>query len=288
MYIETIAIVIGVSYYLQDDITSLPAAEIDAVNFARSLKNWGIPEENILLLLNQEANIKVVDNFFAKLSKKKENYKLLFYFCGHGHRSSLSEIPKSYLIFYDSHLKPDACLNSFNLDFFIERIAKMSVVESYIFIDACHLRINTFVNPQLEEEIRGKSISHKSLFCLLSSGIEKSFENMNEKYGYFTRSLLNSLCRIRKSEGSPTQFLHNIQNEMIKEDLPLPDMVNFGNQKISFLPDIDFLIDSHGKIYRYKFISKIQDALIQTQNKVISLFGDEGSGKTTICQWLAS
>lgn len=33
MYIETIAIIIGVSYYLQDDMTPLPAAEIDAVNF---------------------------------------------------------------------------------------------------------------------------------------------------------------------------------------------------------------------------------------------------------------
>lgn len=73
MPVETIAIVIGVTHYLQKDISSLPAAEMDAVNFARALRNWGIPEENILLLLNNEASSKSLEMLFDMLIKKQEN-----------------------------------------------------------------------------------------------------------------------------------------------------------------------------------------------------------------------
>lgn len=287
MSIQTLAIVIGVSFYQQEDILPLPAAEIDAVNFARALRNWGIPENNIFLLLNEEANKKNIDHLLDSFSKRRENYKFVFYFCGHGYRT-LCQIPKSYLIFNDSHLKFNECLNSFCLDAFFERIAKMKASESYILIDACHLRINTFVNPKLIEEMRGEPSSEKSLFCLLSSGVEKSFESVQGQYGYFTRALLNSLCRIRKSEGSPTQFLQDIQNEMKAEDLPLPDMVNFGNQKIFFLPQTDFFINDGGQIFRAKVIADIQNVLTQNPSKVIVLFGNEGSGKTTICHYLTS
>lgn len=115
MSIQTIAIIIGVSYYLQDDIAYLPAAEIDAVNFARALKNWGIPEKNILILLNHEVNKKNVDTFLNLLKENKENFKLVFYFCGHGHRS-LGKNPRSYLVFHDSRFEKDECLDSFSLD----------------------------------------------------------------------------------------------------------------------------------------------------------------------------
>ena len=50
-----LAIVIGVSSYFQKDIVALPAAQVDAVNFARAIRNWGIPENNIYLFLNEDA-----------------------------------------------------------------------------------------------------------------------------------------------------------------------------------------------------------------------------------------
>jgi len=146
MTLETVAIIIGVSDYLQKDITSLPGAEIDAVNFCRSLRNWGVPEENILLILNEEVNAETVDNILNLVAERNKKYKLIFYFCGHGYRSK-GKMPKSYLVFYDSLINSDDYSKSFSLDCFLERIARMNILESYIFIDACHLRINTFTNP---------------------------------------------------------------------------------------------------------------------------------------------
>lgn len=282
---ETIALVLGVSYYLQNDIHSLPAAEIDAVNFARALKNWGIPEKNILLLLNKEANKTVIDNFFLFLGKKKEKYKLVFYFCGHGHRTLKN--PKSYLILYNGIIQDDACINSLSLDFFLEKISYLNASESYIFIDACNLKFNNLINPKQEKEDNAVKAS-KNLFCLFSSGLQSSFENTSEGYGYFTKALLNSLCKLKLSKGSPTTFLNNIQNEMRLEGVPLPEMINLGTQKISFLENDSFSFDPLGNLQRTHFIAKIQDSLIQQRNKIISISGEEGSGKTALCQLMAS
>lgn len=285
--LETVAVVIGISFYRQEELFPLPAAEADAVNFARALRNWGIPEEHILLFLNQDVNEEKLNAVFELLSKKKEKYKLIFYFCGHGYRI-FGKAPKSYLIFYESQLKPDACVNAFDLDCFFEKIAKMHPVESYVFIDACHLRINHFVHPKLEEELRGEPCSNKNLFCLLASGIEASFENVEEYYGYFTRALLRSLSQLRFQNGSPTQFLCEIQNEMELENLPPPEMINFGNQKIALTSDRGPWMDDQGRVYRASFLAEIQDVFIQSRCRVLFLFGDEGIGKTTVCRLLTS
>src|SRR5579885_1377141 len=262
MSYPTFAIVIGVSHYFQKNIASLPAAQVDAVHFARSLKNWGIPESQIALFLNADAEMDAIDDFFAFLAEKKENYKLLFYFSGHGYRDA-SSIPKSYLLFHDSYIKDNKCYSSLSLDSVIKKISKLSALESYILIDACYLRINSLLNPKLEEEIKGQKISHKSLFCLLSSGVQESFESEKDQYGYFTVALLNSLCKMRTSECSPTQLLNDICKEMKAKSLPFPEMYNIGNQKISFISHSGLASEKHLLVRRYECIAKIQDALIQ-------------------------
>lgn len=284
---ETVAIIIGVSSYMQETLVSLPAAEVDAVNFARALRNWGIPEDHILLFLNHEIDEEKIEALFECLSKKFDKYKFIFYFCGHGHRT-LGTIPKSYLIFHDSHCQPNVCTKALELDSFFEKIAKMNILESYIFIDACQLRVNHFVHPKLADEIRGGPSSPKSLFCLLSSGIEASFESIDECTGYFTQALLKSLSHLRLTDGSLTQFLSHMQNEMKVKHLPPPEMINFGSQKISLLSTQNSWMDDEGCLYRAKLIAEIQDILIQNHYKVIVLYGDEGIGKTTLCHLLTS
>ncbi len=280
-----LAVVIGVSSYLQKDIVTLPAAQVDAVNFARAIRNWGIPENNIYLFLNEDAEKKVIDELFAVLAQKKEDYKLIFYFCGHGYRDNT---PKSYLLFHDSYVKSNKPLNSISLDLIINKICKLNARESYVIIDACYLRINTISNPNLPEEIGGEKISHKSLFCLLSSGIEESFESEKGLYGYFTEALLKSLCKIRQSDCSPSELLKNIRLELEEQELPVPDPYNIGNQKISFICHRDLPPLQKGFIYRHKVIAQIQDVLIQNRQQMVCLTGDSGIGKSVICHQLAS
>jgi tetratricopeptide (TPR) repeat protein len=284
---ETLAVIIGISSHSQKEISNIPGAEVDAVHFARALRNWGIPEDNIILLLNEEANKKNINTLLDFLPEVEGIDKLVFYFCGHGWRTQ-GKIPQSHLFLYDTHIEQNCPANSLPLDNFFEKLACTPFHESYIFVDACHLRVNHFLNPKLQSEIQGKTDSHKSIFCLLSSGIEKSFENGRQPYGYFTRSLLRNLANMRPSEVSPTQLYRKILTDLINEGLPQPDMFNYGNHHIAFFPKETFLFDQSGNLYRTSFLAKIQDALIQQNPKMIVIYGDENCGKTTLCQSLAS
>jgi tetratricopeptide (TPR) repeat protein len=271
---STIAIVFGVSKDLGGHFHALPAAQIDAIHFARALSHWGVPE--IALFLNEQATL---ENLHRWLSSRKTSYeKLIFYFCGHGQREIEKEaIPSSDLVFYDGLLK---------LDSLIHKICQVGAEENYIFIDACSLRINTIVNPKLAEELKGQKHSHKSLFCLLSSGIQQSYEN--SRYGYFTNALLKSLAQLRKKEPDPTELFRTICAFLEKEGLPFPEMYNIGNQKISFLTPLAPRLEKNGWMRRSEMIAKIEDALILNQGKVGVLRGDRGIGKTALCHSLVS
>ena len=192
------------------------------------------------------------------------------------------------MLFHDSCVKDNKPFNSISLDLIIKRIGKLNAQESYVIIDACYLRINNIRNPKLEEELQGQKISQKSLFCLLSSGIEESFESEKGLYGYFTEALLKSLCKIRKSDCSPSELLKNIRLELEAQELPVPEPYSIGNQKISFICHPDVSLMHKGFIYRQDVLAKIQDALIQNRQQIVCLIGESGIGKSVICHHLAS
>ncbi len=60
----TLAVVIGVTRYFHQGIVPLPAAQVDAVHFARALHHWGVDEAGIFLLLNEEATLERVEAVF--------------------------------------------------------------------------------------------------------------------------------------------------------------------------------------------------------------------------------
>ncbi|NGX34732.1 MAG: hypothetical protein K1060chlam1_01086 [Candidatus Anoxychlamydiales bacterium] len=287
MLIPTFACIIGISKYKDDSISNLPAAEIDAIKLARSLKNWGIPQSNITLFLNEQATIKNIETYFSKLRQLKEKFNMLFYFCGHGFRTSLPH-PLSFLAFFDSYIENKYCINGLSLDQTIKKIIQVNSINSYIFIDACYLRINNIPNPKLESELDEKKNSQKGLLCLLSSGIEKSFEDQAEHYGYFTDALLKSLSQIRLYNASPTTFIDLINQQLLEKNLPLPEVYNIGIQQIDFLlQKLSFEWEKNNLI-RKNVLASIQDISVNQHRKIICLIGKMGSGKSTICKQLES
>lgn len=271
---STVALIFGISKYQTSQLTPLPAAQIDAIHFARALIHWGVSETT--LFLNEQATLENLNSWLTALSKKEGHHKLVFYFCGHGEREG-GLIPNSYLHFFDGRI---------HLDSLITHICQSRAEESYVFIDACSLRINSLLNPKLEEEINGHKISRKSLFCLLSSGIQESFEN--NQHGYFTDALLKALAKSRKTEADSSQFFGEISNMLKAENLPLPEMYNIGNHKISFLPSLPLFSNPQGLLPRSEMIGKIEDALILNRAKIGMLVGEKGCGKTTLCQFMTN
>lgn len=278
----TNALIIGVSHYREKTFSSLPGAEKDALTLARALRNWGIPEERITLFLNEEATTEEIYNYIELLSKEKKEFKFLFYFCGHGFRKTVP-LPTSYLLLSESTL---SCQDALSLDLLMKKISRLNASESYLFIDACYLRVNTIIHPMLEGELEGKKNSKKSLFCLLSSGIEPSFEDSAEDYGYFTEALLKALCETRTSETSFDFFSRLIQENLREKKLPLPESYAIGIQAISLIPNTSSPFLQEGQVHRTSTIATIQDQIIKNRGKSLSLIGKAGIGKSTLCQQL--
>ncbi len=206
----TFALILGVSNTQFPQFAPLPAAKADAKHLARSLIQWGVPEKNIVLLLDPTR-----EQFERSLNQLgKLSGPFLFYFCGHGDRIE----DQSSLIFSDGEV---------NLETLLQRLYQLNTTALYLFIDACHLRLNTILNPKLLD-------SSRTLFCLLSSGIYPSFESV--QYGFFTTALIKALGVIRELDRSPTRLLSLIQKELAFHDLHQPEMYNIGTDKIDIFP----------------------------------------------------
>lgn len=270
MSFPTIALVIGISNYPQ--LGNLPAAEADAIHFARSLRNWGIDESQIFLFLNEKATIEAINACFNEINRRYETFKFIFYFAGHGQREYTPK-PISHLLLHDSQLTIDQLLREIN---------RLQSTDNYLFIDACKLRINTLVNPDLQRELEQKKGPRKRFFCLLSSGIENSYEDIEGEFGYFTDSLLKALARARTQDPSPNSLIQMINDELTKKGLAATETYNFDTLQIDFFPK---LMDGY---IRQSFLATIQDRLVLFPQKILCLIGEEGVGKTTLCTQIES
>ncbi len=286
MKIPTYAVIVGVSQYQSELFEPLPAAHADALHFARALVNWGIPESHIILMCGSLAKKEALEGHLKELSALKDPFQLVFYFAGHGYRTSGPD-PQSYLIFSDTQVEANTCENGIQLEALLHALGLFRTTNTYLFIDACGLRLNAVINPKLKEEIEGVKDSKRNLFCVLSSGVFPSFESIDHQYGYFTEALVKALCNIRKTDRSPTALFESISKELEVQGLPQPEMYNIGTQVIDFLPALCSYVQD-GVLIRQAVIADLQDLLVKNRNKVVGITGPSGSGKTILAQQLSS
>jgi len=275
---DTLVLIIGVSRYPKKEIPDLPAAERDAMTLARSLVHWGIPESNVLLLLNEEATIHNLATTFKALSLAPAPRRLLLYFVGHGVRKG-GESPTSSLQFFDKPL---------SLDKLVGAMGRLDIEENILVIDACNLRINHFEHPQLRREIAGMEKTRRSFFCLFSSGIERSYEDQKGKYGYFTDALLRALGRLRGSSHPPEKLVALVERDLEDKGLPIPESVNMGLKELSLFPKLNPSTLEGGEIHRPGAIAALQESLVEKRPLITHLVGDKGSGKSIFARQLAS
>ncbi|NGX38393.1 MAG: hypothetical protein K1000chlam2_01566 [Chlamydiae bacterium] len=280
------AIIIGVSKYQSELLPSLPAAQADAICVARALVHWGVPESHIALLCSDLEKKEALDRILKKLSQRKDPFQLVFYYCGHGYRTTGS-YPKSFLMFSDSKEEENSWENAFELEELLQKISQLNTTNTYLFIDACHLRLNSIMNPKFLEEIQGKKNSKKSFFCLLSSGVLPSYESVDNNYGFFTDALLKALSEIRGADRSPSVFFHHIQKELKRNGLPDPEMYNIGTHAIDFFPSL-FSSVNKGTLVRPRVIADLQDVFVRNRGKPVCIVGPSGSGKKTLARQLSS
>ncbi|MEA2091920.1 MAG: caspase family protein [Campylobacterota bacterium] len=131
---DSFALVIGINRYQQN--TSVDYADRSALAFAElANKTIGIPQENIMVLTNEEATsgqLKAKVELLKELADSRGN--LYVYFAGHG-------VPgkdgSTYILPYDMsadsiHLEPNL-----KLDNIYAKLSKLKVKKVFIFMDSC-------------------------------------------------------------------------------------------------------------------------------------------------------
>ena len=128
------ALVIGISKYKQNP--SVPYADISARAFAELVNiTFGVPKENIILLLNENASsgeLKAKFEIIKELADEGGN--LYIYYAGHGVPSKSGD---TYILPYDMsadamYLEPNLKLNNI-----YAKLSKLKVKNVFVFMDSC-------------------------------------------------------------------------------------------------------------------------------------------------------
>lgn len=102
----TRAVIIGISDYKNDKIPDLQYAHLDALafkNFLQSAAGNNLPEENIQVLINDQATTgKIVASLGWLVEASKQGDQVIIYFSGHGDVERISKYQRGYLLTHDS------------------------------------------------------------------------------------------------------------------------------------------------------------------------------------------
>ena len=82
---NTYAVIVGVLNWHQESLTTYPAADRQDVELHSLLKRRGVPEENMVLLLDESATRDAINDAVEEVAKKAaKNSTLIIYYAGHG------------------------------------------------------------------------------------------------------------------------------------------------------------------------------------------------------------
>lgn len=289
---KTIAIIVGVSSYTDSAFEPLAGAQADARRFASALMSWGLPQECIYFISNEKATkANIIKAFYDCRPLFDADAKLIFYFAGHGIREKTldQEISESFLVCHDTRHE-EFMATGFRLVELMQLLRLLKPAQAFFFIDACSLRLNQIDNPLNDKNILSTTNS-KGLFCLFSSGIEKSYEDVKGGFGYFTSALLKALGELRLGkEINCYDLARKVTASLKSQALPPPEVYHIGLENMWPLehfhdnPDTTEAKETNEMILRWEALGQLQDHLVSSPDAIIWMWGDGGMGKSVIAE----
>ena len=216
---ERYALIVGVGHYAESKIPPLPHAANDAKAFANFLEASDLRNDNLILLLEEQATKKNVSQAMRDLRNRiKPNDTVVVYFSTHGWKpNDLGNVP---IILHDTRVDakrawvdPKTSLQDDEIRQFIEAVSPARVM---VVLDVCYsggafakipgVLASTSRDLFVEESNFATGASEKSLNYLAGSRQEqekiliaasgpgeKSWEHKELKQGYFTYYFLDEL-----------------------------------------------------------------------------------------------
>lgn len=141
---KTLAVIVGISDYQDENIPDLRFAHRDAELFAeylRSKEGGAVPASNITLLTNEDATSgKFISALYGLLEDCKEGDQIIIYFSGHGDVESSTISQPGFLLCWDAPSRIYMSGGTFGLAYFqeiISTIASKTQSQVMVVTDAC-------------------------------------------------------------------------------------------------------------------------------------------------------
>lgn len=290
---KTIAILVGISDYQDAAIETIPGAYEDFKRFASALQSWGLPQEWIFTLDQKKATkAELIKLFYECRAAFDVEAKLIFYFSGHGASFEGDNAHlESSLLLHDTDSK-NILQTGLRLVELMQLIRGLKPVQTFLFIDACSLRFATLDNPLNDTSILSTTNS-KGLFCMFSSGMKPSYEDVRHKEGYFTSALLKALSEVRLHEQpSCHDLLRKVERTLLAQGLAAPEVYHIGSSQIFPLERSYAKLkqakasDKAQLIERWDAHAELQDYLLSHPHPIIWMWGEAGLGKTVLAEQL--
>ncbi len=248
---DILAIIIGIENY-KDALPVVTYAKRDAYVVSEYIKEFfGVPEENIKILLDSDATYSgLKKNFGSKLKKKLRNNpeikKIFIYYAGHGTPVKLDDNWKNYLIPWDGDAQALEDTGYLLSDLY-KQLSRYSSHKIYLVLDACFSGKNGR-NKRIEYIAKGtravqlsmeKPLASSNTFVYSAATKDQvSYPLESMKHGLFTYYFLKGL-----KDGKLT---NSQLQEYLKHEVPkAADKYIGGNQNPdfqgSFSQDIEFL-----------------------------------------------
>lgn len=274
---KTIALVVSVSDYKDQSLEPLPGANSDGKRFCSALESWGLPADWIISL-NQATKKDLIKAFYECRAAFDVDAKFIFYFAGHGIRST-----ESALLLQDSSSK-NPLSSGLRLAELMQLIRSLKPVEAFLFLDACNLRFNNLDNPLLS------AANAKGLFCMLSAG--PAFEDARSKGGCFTTALLKGLAEVRQNpKPSCLDLVAKVERELLAKNIQAPDVYHIGSSEIWPLEATYAHEKSSNEtaelVERWQAHTELQNIIISHPNPIIWMWGEAGLGKSVLAEQFA-
>ncbi|MCK4793169.1 MAG: caspase family protein, partial [Desulfobacteraceae bacterium] len=221
------AVIIGIGQYKDPTIPTLKYTNVDAENLHDLLidpRKLGIHEENIKLLLNEDATLQNIKSTVGTwlLRKADEDSTVIIFFSGHGGvEPDPSGLQAKYLLPWDA-LRNDLYATSISSRDFEGLLLRIKSNRLVMFLDACHSggvisREGIKDVDTIETLCADLTTGSGRAIIAASKGNQQSFEDDKLSHGIFAYHLLEALKNKADTDRDGKVTLIEVFNYLVRE-----------------------------------------------------------------------
>jgi hypothetical protein len=228
---DKFALLVGVTKF-QKSFDFLEFSGKDATEFGNFLVRYGnFPKDNVKVLVDENATTGKIREAFGDIrAKAKADDLVVIYISSHGHPRDLDPTGLSYVLTYDTDTESSAKVYATGLQMVeLAELGRWTLARDYVLLlDTCYSGaakpgvVGKIVPAGTNglDPLQGLQGSGNRAVISASRADEQSFEDPQNKHGFFTRFLLEAL---RQEGAKPLSSIYDYVGTHVSTEVALQD-----------------------------------------------------------------